>query len=223
MKGLLRKLLTYSWIFPLGMSGFTTQYPESDGFIEFNDGKYMFCKISSMYMSEDSINDRRLNSVDYSIVLPGKVVDYHLYSSNPLIFFEDGSAMKISTWYLEWGRYWGFVLDNVAVRQYDKEMLTEYLENWLLRNQLSDMIEMSGLDPAEFIEPYESYYRANIYRKKLLEDIKSKDYNRLNFEIFYPSLIIRCFNVPISSFQDFIKSAGSLQILNLRKNKFANY
>lgn len=200
------------WIFPMGNSLFTTNNPESDGFIMSEEGTYMFSNIFQRYICEDSINSRTIGEAYYIIDLPGDVTDYHLFRNKTLIFFEDGSAMEISTWYLEGGKFYDFVIDNKAVEQFDRKTLTDYLEEWMLRQHMDNLIIQCN--PDDWIEPYASYYRAKIYRDKLLEDIKSDSYDRLNFKVCFPGLSIYCFNVPVESFQKFIKSIGSLQILN---------
>lgn len=151
------------WIFPMGNCLFTTNNPESDGFIMSEEGTYMFSNIFQSYICEDSINSRNIGKAYYIIDLPGKITDYHLFHTNPLIFFEDGSAMKISTWYLEGDKFIDFVIDNEAVKQYDKESLTHYLEEWMLRQHMDNLIIQCN--PDDWIKPYASHYRIDAYRK----------------------------------------------------------
>lgn len=212
MRKLLRKLRRYTLIgIPLIGNLFTTEYPECDGIIRYDNDRYAFCGVYQRYSSEDSLKFTFYGSVYYYIDLPGKVIDYDLHQGSPVILFDDGSAMQITSVYIG-DTFNNFVLRNEAVKQYDNESLTDYLEEWMLRQHMDNLIIQC--DPDDWIEPYASHYRIDAYRKKLLEDIKSEDYDRLNFEVSFPAMVINCFNVPASSFQKFIKSIGSLQILN---------
>lgn len=214
MRRLLNKLMHYSLIvFPLMGNSFNTDCPECDGIIKYADGKYSYCSVEQRFESEDEACDKSFHYVVYNIDLPGKVIYHYLHRRQTTLFLEDGSAMSFYTWYIGGDKIGNYVLGNEAVKQFDKKTLNKYLDIYWLINHLYDIVQYEQIDPQEWLEPYVSYYQANNYRKNLLKEIMREDYDKLNFKISFVGMDIECFNVPVSSFQKYIKSIASLQII----------
>ncbi len=207
MRELFRKLLQCTFIIIPGLGGLITLgYPECDGLIKYADDKYSYCFIYQKYAPDDSVEKFFENG--YIIDLPGKVVDYHIYLRRPIILFEDGSVMEIYLSGFEGDRKFG------EIKYLDKEKLLYDLENNFLSNQFSEIFE--SYDPSKWEALYSSYYRISNYRKKLLEEVRKENYDKLNFYIGCRGIFIKCYNVPVSSFENYIKSIGSLNYLKYK-------
>lgn len=217
MKSLLRQLIQSALVvIPFISNVFTTEYGECDGFIKYDEDRYAFCSAYSRYEPEDSVEFHFYSPIIYYIDLPGKVIDYQLQDSRPMIIFEDGSVMIIHAGYLG-DTFNNIVVGDEAVELLDKSNVIDYLEDRILKNDLDNIMDF-GCDPSEWIEPYCAHYRMVKYRDNLVEEVLNRDYDRLNFNVSLPAFDFMCLNVPKDSMLKFFKSIGSLQILNKNKH-----
>ena len=200
---------------------YQTGIPEYDGVIKLEDGNYRFYSLRIEYQDQESKKYGYFSYLNFYIDLPGQVKDYFIdHADGATFFFEDGSAMYLTKHYR--GGYHLESLVHGAVKQYSKEEILKKLEEPYYAYTIDDMME-HRFDPEKYIAPYEAYYRANANFKAIREEMNREDYDKMNFYVELQGVWFWCYNVPKDLFQRYLKSIGSVHVIEPDKYEPQKY